>query len=70
MPGLILSAARKYNIVLSESYMIGDRWRDIEAGINANCNTIYIDYGYDEKRPLSYEFLVDNLLEASKIILK
>lgn len=70
LPGLILSAARKYNIVLSESHMIGDRWRDIEAGINANCNTIYIDYGYDEKRPLSYGCMVDNLLEASKMIMK
>lgn len=50
-PGLILQAAEKYNIDLSKSFMIGDRWKDIEAGQRAHCETIFIDYGYDEKQP-------------------
>lgn len=50
-PGLLLSAAKKYDIELAQSYMIGDRWRDIECGQNAACKTIWIDRGYTEKKP-------------------
>ena len=34
-PGLLLQAAKDFNIDLSESYMIGDSQRDVEAGENA-----------------------------------
>lgn len=34
-PGLLLQAAKDFNIDLSESYMIGDSHRDVEAGENA-----------------------------------
>ncbi|RQH08351.1 D-glycero-alpha-D-manno-heptose-1,7-bisphosphate 7-phosphatase [Paraburkholderia dinghuensis] len=69
-PGSLLSAASQYSIDLSRSYMVGDRWRDIEAGTRAGCKTIFIDYGYDEKRPEAPDFIVTSLLEASKIILR
>lgn len=36
-PGLLLQAAQDYNIDLTQSYMIGDSERDVEAGINAGC---------------------------------
>ncbi len=49
-PGLILAAAEEHGINLSESFMIGDRWRDIEAGHRAGCRSVFIDYGYAEKR--------------------
>ena len=51
MPGMLLEAARKHNIDLAASFMVGDRWRDIEAGHNAGCKTILIDYGYSERPP-------------------
>jgi D-sedoheptulose 7-phosphate isomerase len=51
MPGMLLEAARKHNIDLAASFMVGDRWRDIEAGYNAGCKTILIDYGYSERPP-------------------
>lgn len=51
MPGLLISASQKYNIDLNKSFMIGDRWRDIEAGSNAGCQTILLQQGYDEKTP-------------------
>jgi D,D-heptose 1,7-bisphosphate phosphatase len=41
-PGMILQAAQKYNIDLSKSYMVGDDKRDIQAGINAGCRTVYL----------------------------
>ncbi len=50
-PGLLLEAARKHSVELEGSYMIGDRWRDIEAGQAAGTKTVWIDYGYAERAP-------------------
>lgn len=44
-PGLLLEAAREWNIDLAASFFVGDRWRDIEAGQRAGCSSIFIDYG-------------------------
>ena len=49
--------------------MIGDRWKDIEAGISAGCKTIFIDYHYKEKQPVTYSYKVSDLLEAAELIL-
>lgn len=48
-PGLLMQAATRYGIDLSASFMIGDRWRDTEAGHRAGCQTVLIDYGYNER---------------------
>lgn len=48
-PGMLLDAAERWNIDLSESFMVGDRWKDIEAGKVAGVTTCLIDYQYDEK---------------------
>ena len=69
-PGLLLTAVSDFDIDLGNSVMVGDRWRDIEAGVLAGCKTIFIDYGYAEKRPAYFDFCVENLLEAAQIILK
>jgi D-glycero-D-manno-heptose 1,7-bisphosphate phosphatase len=50
-PGLLQEAAEVYGIDLSVSFMIGDRWRDVEAGRRAGCQTIFLDLGYNEQRP-------------------
>ena len=68
-PGAILKVAEKYSLDLKSCYMVGDRWRDISAGFNAGCKTIFIDYGYSEKQPECPDFKVQSLFEASKIIL-
>ncbi|MDR3491403.1 MAG: HAD-IIIA family hydrolase [Gammaproteobacteria bacterium] len=69
-PGLLLAAAKKYNIALAHSYMIGDRWRDIGAGQNAGCKTIWIDRGYTEKKPEPpADYTVHSLTEATLRIL-
>jgi len=49
--GLLRQAADKYGIELGASFLIGDRWRDIDAGHNAGCTTVLIDYGYSERSP-------------------
>ncbi len=69
LPGALLAAAQQHEIDLGESYMVGDRWRDIQAGERAGCKTIFIDYGYDEKQPKSFTFSVKSLTEASTLIL-
>jgi len=69
-PGLLLDAANKYNIDLAQSYMIGDRWRDIGAGQNAGCKTIWIDRGYAEKNPSPpADYTAHSLTEATQWIL-
>jgi D-glycero-D-manno-heptose 1,7-bisphosphate phosphatase len=70
LPGLITQAARELRVECTASYMIGDRWRDIEAGRRAGCKTIFIDYGYDEQAPQSYDFRVNSLRDAARIILQ
>ena len=49
--------------------MIGDRWKDIEAGRAAGCKTFYINYGYQEKQPDCPDFIVSSLPQAAQIIL-
>ncbi|WP_167958643.1 HAD-IIIA family hydrolase [Anaerosporobacter faecicola] len=41
-PGLLLEAAKRYNIDLEKSLMIGDDIRDYNAGINAGCRSFYV----------------------------
>jgi transaldolase len=50
-PGLLLSAASTLGIDPKLSVMVGDRWRDVEAGRRAGCATIFIDNGYHERLP-------------------
>jgi D-glycero-D-manno-heptose 1,7-bisphosphate phosphatase len=50
-PGLLLTAAGEHGISLLSSYMVGDRWRDVEAGQRAGCRTVWIDFGYAERGP-------------------
>src|SRR6266567_3636649 len=70
-PGLLLRAASQYGIDLRRSYLAGDRWRDIDAGANAGCRTIWIDRGYNERPPSSVpDARVASLPEAVDWILK
>jgi D-glycero-D-manno-heptose 1,7-bisphosphate phosphatase len=67
--GLLNQAAQELGLDLSKSFLVGDRWSDIDAGNNANCNCFFIDYGYDEKMPSGNFQAVSSLHEAvSKII--
>lgn len=69
LPGSLLDVANCYDINLGQSFMVGDRWRDIEAGRSAGCKTFFIDYKYDEPQPNAPDYIVTSLFEASQIIL-
>lgn len=68
-PGMLRRAARELEIDLAQSWMVGDRWRDIDCGVAAGCRTIFIDYGYDEKLRARPTFRAGSLLEAAALIL-
>lgn len=70
MPGLLEEAARTWNIDLAASYIIGDRWRDIEAGRRAGCRPIFVDHGYRERQPDGSFLRVRSLAEAANSILR
>jgi D-glycero-D-manno-heptose 1,7-bisphosphate phosphatase len=69
-PGLLYEAARTYGVDLSKSFIVGDRWRDIEAGRRAGCRTIFLDLGYSEQRPdPAADHTASDLLAAAAWIL-
>ena len=69
-PGLILNAKKKWDIDLNKSYMIGDRWKDVQAGINAGCKTVFINNNYKETKQVKANFITDSLINAVYILEK
>jgi len=67
--GLLVAAARELNIDLAQSWMVGDRWRDIDCGFAAGCRTVFIDRGYVETLKQTPDYRAQDLAEAAKIIL-
>ncbi len=59
-PGMLLQAAEKYGIALRSSFMIGDRWTDIQAGQEVGCTSILIS-----DRPLMIGNPINCLCAAS-----
>jgi D-glycero-D-manno-heptose 1,7-bisphosphate phosphatase len=69
-PGMLLEAASELGISLPDSYMIGDRGTDIEAGRAAGCRTVFVDLGYtSEPKPDSASFTVSSIDQATDVIL-
>jgi D-glycero-D-manno-heptose 1,7-bisphosphate phosphatase len=67
--GLLEAAARDAGLSLTASFMVGDRWRDVEAGRRAGCTTIFIDHGYEEEPPEHPDATVPSLPDAVDWIL-
>ena len=63
---MLLKAAEDMNIDLKNSWMIGDSKRDIDAGKNAGCKTIFIS----QENTTGADFVAKNLEQAVKIILE
>jgi D-glycero-D-manno-heptose 1,7-bisphosphate phosphatase len=69
-PGMLLDAQRRYGIDLGRSFLVGDRWRDVQAGHAAGCRTVFLDFGYRERRPPAPEARVASLREAVEWIVQ
>jgi D-glycero-D-manno-heptose 1,7-bisphosphate phosphatase len=68
-PGMLFQAAREHGIDLRRSWMVGDTWKDIEAGQAAGCRTILVKNEIDNRgKTINPDFNAENLLEAAKII--
>ena len=60
-----------YGIDLRRSFLVGDRWRDVDAGRAAGCRTVFLDFGYRERGPSAPpDARVASLAEAVDWILK
>jgi len=69
-PGMLLESAKEFGIALPDSYMVGDRATDVEAGRAAGCRTVFIDLGYtSELKPGNACFTAFSIDQAADIIL-
>lgn len=67
-PGMLLQAAQKWDIDLTESFLIGDTWKDMEAGKAAGCKTILLNTPYNQD--VQCNFRVKSLPEAADLIIQ
>jgi D-glycero-D-manno-heptose 1,7-bisphosphate phosphatase len=68
-PGMILRAAAALNIDPKRSYVIGDRWRDVDCARAAGCRAILIQRGYNETLRGAPDHTVSTFNEAVRVIL-
>ena len=65
---MLIEAARKWAIELGDSYIIGDTWKDVQAGKNAGCKTILIKTSYNTH--LDADFRAQNLASAYETVIQ
>ena len=74
-PGMILAAARDHSLDLSQSFVVGDRWRDIEMGLAAGTKGLLVETGYGRteaaRRPAHIPPVpvAANLIEAVSMVM-
>lgn len=68
-PGMLLDAASELHLDLRRSWMIGDRWRDVDCGQRAGVRTVFIDRGYTEALHTSPDFRASSFSAAAGIVL-
>ena len=68
-PGMLLNAINKFNINLEKSFMIGDRFSDVEAGKQLNLITFFINHHYQELLITKPDYICKDLLACVEIIL-
>jgi D-glycero-D-manno-heptose 1,7-bisphosphate phosphatase len=70
-PGLLEQARERFGIDYGRSFLVGDRWSDIEVGqvVGLRAN-FFIDYGYFEPKPIGAFETVKSLHEATERIIQ
>lgn len=72
-PGMLQEAAKRFNIDLSQSWMVGDRMTDVVAGLAAGCQSILLQNETTPPMDPAYpkpENICSNILTASQLIVK
>jgi len=67
-PGMLLAASADFNVDLAQSFMVGDRASDIEAGRAAGCQTIHLRHATDAQPPVGAHHEIGDLRELLGII--
>ena len=72
-PGMLTRAGKELNIDLAQSFMIGDKLSDIQAGQGAGCKTIMVRTGFGagelENNRVECDYIADDLYDAVEHIL-
>lgn len=68
-PGMLLEAAREMGVELATSFIVGDRWRDIDCGKRAGCQTVFVDWNYDEPLREPPDLRAGSLLDAARLLI-
>jgi D-glycero-D-manno-heptose 1,7-bisphosphate phosphatase len=68
-PGMLLDAAEALGIDMPRSWMVGDRWKDVDSGKRACVRTVFIDYGYEDEHDSSPDYTVRTFPQAVEVIL-
>jgi D-glycero-D-manno-heptose 1,7-bisphosphate phosphatase len=68
-PDMILYLMNKHRLLPGNCFMVGDRWKDIEAGNEASVHTIYINSPYRENHPINASFEVSSFAAAVEVII-
>jgi D-glycero-D-manno-heptose 1,7-bisphosphate phosphatase len=69
-PGMLLAATTSHDIDLKRSFLIGDRWRDVDCAKAAGCRAVFIDHGYSESLREKPDFIVADFAQAVARILQ
>lgn len=75
-PGMLFRAAADLDIDLSRSFVVGDRWHDLEAGQTVGARALLVRTGYGRteeaapKASVTPTAIVDNVMEAASWILR
>ena len=64
-PGMLYQGRDTFNLELTQSFMIGDRWSDVLAGQAAGCKAVFIECGYTEEAPPFHPDFTCNSLAAA-----
>lgn len=69
-PGMLIEAAEELEVDLARSFVVGDRWSDVEAGRSQGCRTVFVDRGYSEPRPAKPSAVVSSVADAAAWVLQ
>jgi D-glycero-D-manno-heptose 1,7-bisphosphate phosphatase len=69
-PGMVLRAAKALGIDLAQSFLVGDRWRDVDCGHGAGSRTIFVDRNYSEALRQPPDWTVESFGQAVEVIMQ
>ena len=69
-PGMLLQAAKDFDLELKDIYMVGDRTSDVQAGINAGTRTILVKTANVDVAAPDADYTAATLMDAARYIVK